>query len=241
VPPFLPMVQRLEGEAGDGVFVFPSLYFRNPFLLFSLFTLLSFNFSKVPLLSFLLSFLLLCFSPLLFLSHFLSSYPLTVAFFVSKLPSPFSFKRSLSLVQNSTSRPSHPPSPAAGIESSIYRLEGRGLLLRVGSRGAACCCAWRAGHAAVGRPDKGRGALGSATVPCFKGRGALGSVWREREMNSVPFLFYFILFLFYLWGPKNGLQQEILLCEHCLRAVQILLHESYQQVGEILLFCEHRQ
>jgi hypothetical protein len=75
----------------------------------------------------------------------------------------FSFERALS-------RPKNPPS-AAGVESSIYRLEGRGLLLRVGSRGAAYCCAWRAGHAAVGRPDKGRGALGSATVPCFKGRG----------------------------------------------------------------------
>jgi len=36
------------------------------------------------------------FSPLLFLSRFLSSYPLTIAFFVSKLPSPFSFKRALS-------------------------------------------------------------------------------------------------------------------------------------------------
>jgi hypothetical protein len=76
--------------------------------------------------------------------------------------------------------------------------------------GAAYCCAWRAGHAAVGRPDKGRGALGSATVPCFKGRGALGSVWREREMNSVPFFKKkFIFFLFYLWGPKNGLQQKL--------------------------------
>ena len=85
------------------MFVFLSLCFRNPFLLFSPFTLLSFNFPKVPL----LSFLLLCFSPLLFLSRFLSSYPLTVAFFVSKLPSPFSFKRSLSPLQNSTSPPSH--------------------------------------------------------------------------------------------------------------------------------------
>ena len=69
----------------------------------------------------------------------------------------------------------------------------------MGSRGAAYCCAWRAGHAAVGRPDKGRGALGSATVPYFKGRGALGSVWREREMNSVPFFLkkiYFLLILF---------------------------------------------
>ena len=66
-----------------------------------------------------------------------------------KLPSPFSFKRALS-------RPKNPP-PAAGVESSIYRLERRGLLLRVGSRGAACCCAWGAGHAAVGRPDRGRG------------------------------------------------------------------------------------
>ena len=66
-----------------------------------------------------------------------------------KLPSPFSFKRALS-------RPKNPP-PAAGVESSIYRLERRGLLLRVGSRGAAYCCAWGAGHAAVGRPDRGRG------------------------------------------------------------------------------------
>jgi hypothetical protein len=56
------------------------------------------------------------FSPF-FLSRFLSSYPLTIAFFVSKLPSPFSFKRSLSLVQNSTSRPSHltPPSCFRGL------------------------------------------------------------------------------------------------------------------------------
>jgi len=38
-----------------------------------------------------------------------------------------------------------------------------------------------AGQAVVGRPDKGRGALGSATVPCFKGRVALGSVGTERE------------------------------------------------------------
>jgi hypothetical protein len=30
-------------------------------------------------------------------------------------------------------------------------------LLRVGSRGTACCCAWGAGHAAVGRPDRGVG------------------------------------------------------------------------------------
>jgi hypothetical protein len=34
---------------------------------------------------------------------------------------------------------------------------------------------------------------------------------------------------------------EILLCEHCLRAVKILLRESYQQVGEILLLWEHYQ
>jgi hypothetical protein len=34
---------------------------------------------------------------------------------------------------------------------------------------------------------------------------------------------------------------EILLCEHCLQAVQILLRESYQQVREILLLCEHCQ
>ena len=173
------------------------------------------------------------------------SFPLFLpshsSFLCFKTSLPFQFQK-IPLSRSKLYLSSFPsPSPAAGIESSIYRLEGRGLLLRVGSRGAACCCAWRAGHAAVGRPDKGRGALGSATVPCFKGRGALGSVWREREMNSVPFLFYFILFLFYLWGPKNGLQQEILLCEHCLQAVQILLHESYQQVGEILLFCEHRQ
>ena len=40
----------------------------------------------------------------------------------------FSFKRALS-------RPKKNP-PAAGVESSIYRLEGSGLLLRVGSRAA---------------------------------------------------------------------------------------------------------
>jgi len=51
----------------------------------------------------------------------------------------FSFKRALS-------RPKNPPS-AAGVESSIYRLEGRGLLLRVGSRGAAC---WSARQGAWG-------------------------------------------------------------------------------------------
>ena len=34
---------------------------------------------------------------------------------------------------------------------------------------------------------------------------------------------------------------KILLCEHCLRAIQILLRESYQQVREILLLCEHCQ
>jgi hypothetical protein len=56
-----------------------------------------------------------------------------------KLLSPFSFKRALS-------RPKNPP-PAAGVESSIYRLEGRGLLLRVGSRGAAC---WSARQGAWG-------------------------------------------------------------------------------------------
>ena len=42
------------------------------------------------------------FSPLLFLSRFLSSYPLTVTLFFSKLPSPFSSKRALS-------RPKNPP------------------------------------------------------------------------------------------------------------------------------------
>jgi hypothetical protein len=32
---------------------------------------------------------------------------------------------------------------------------------------------------------------------------------REREMNSVPFFLFFSFYfiLFYLWGPKNGLQQ----------------------------------
>ena len=92
------------------------------------------------------------------LPHFLPfSFSISFSLFLTshsgylhfKLPSPFSFKRALS-------RPKNPP-PAAGVESSIYRLERRGLLLRVGSRGAACCCAWEAGHAAVGRPDRGRG------------------------------------------------------------------------------------
>jgi len=102
------------------------------------------------------------FSPLFFLSRFLPSCPFTVALFVSKLPSAFSFKRafsrpkilpsSFSFVPTS-SRPFLSKQPsllpkilfAAGVESSIYRLEGRGLLLRVGSRGAACCCAWEQG------------------------------------------------------------------------------------------------
>jgi len=92
------------------------------------------------------------------LPHFLPfSFSISFSLFLTshsgylhfKLPSPFSFKRALS-------RPKNPP-PATGVESSIYRLERRGLLLRVGSRGAACCCAWGAGHAAVGRPDRGRG------------------------------------------------------------------------------------
>jgi len=164
------------------------------------------------------------FSPLFFLSRFLPSCPFTVALFVSKLSSAFSFKRAFSrpkILPSSfffvptSSRPFLSKQPsllpkilfAAGVESSIYRLEGRGLLLRVGSRGAACCCAWGAGHAVVGRPDRGRGALGSVTVPCFKGRGALGSVREEEQCqnDTVQFLFLYIfliltLFLFYLWG-----------------------------------------
>jgi len=90
-------------------------------------------------------FLSLCFpsSPVSFsLSFFFVSSPFYLLSFLTshsgylrfKLPSPFSFKRALSLV------PKIPP--AAGVESSIYRLEGCGLLLRVGSRGVACCCAW---------------------------------------------------------------------------------------------------
>jgi len=75
----------------------------------------------------------------------------------------------------------------------------------VGSRGAAYCCAWRAGHAAVGRPDKGRGALGSATVPCFKGRGALGSVWRERDEQCSFFFKKNLFSSYFICGdPKMG-------------------------------------
>ena len=80
----------------------------------------------------------------------------------------------------------------------------------MGGKGAVCCCAWGAGHAAVGRPDRGRGALGSVTVPCFMGRGALGSVREEKQCqnNTVQFLFFIIfliltLFLFYLWDIQK--------------------------------------
>jgi len=101
-----------------GVFIFPSLCFRNPFLPFSPFTLLSFNFSHL---------------------HFSSSFnfPTSLPSFFFPL---FSFKRALS-------RPKKKSSSAAGVESSIYRLEGCGLLLRVGSRGAAC---WSARQGAWG-------------------------------------------------------------------------------------------
>jgi len=169
------------------VFVFLSLCFRNPFLLFSPFTLLSFNFPKVPL----LSFLLLCFSPLLFLSRFLSSYPLTVAFFVSKLPSPFSFKRSLSLVQNSTSHPSHHTSPLSPLPplsfgaSPFYRGERSWslLLVRLGSKS---CCGW----SAIGRDCRGSAPLISA------GRAAgRGTVSKRHCSNSFFYIYIYFIFV----------------------------------------------
>jgi hypothetical protein len=144
------------------------------------------------------------FSPLLFfyfvsslsnLSQWLSSFQTSL---------PFQFQKS------PLSRSKLPP--AADVESSIYRLEGCRLLLRVGGKGAVCCCAWGAGHAAVGRPDRGRGALGSVTVPCFMGRGALGSVREEKQCqnNTVQFLFFIFffnfnfIFILFMGYPKMG-------------------------------------
>jgi len=122
VPPFLPMVQRREGEAGEQENDDPwqcwCVCISLPLFHKSFPSLLSVHSSLVQLSKGSPTFVpsSVFFSPF-FLSRFLSSYPLTIAFFVSKLPSPFSFKRSLSLVQNSTSRPSHltPPSCFRGL------------------------------------------------------------------------------------------------------------------------------
>ena len=118
------------------------------------------------------------------LQRFLSSYPFTVALFVSKLPSPFSFKRALS-------RPKKNPPFGVGVESNIYRLEGSGLLLHVGSRGHR-----------VRSSNRGHGALSFGNSMKSLAWDS-SSMWEEEQCqnDTVQFfkkkiiIFYFILFV----------------------------------------------
>ena len=129
------------------------------------------------------------------LQRFLSSYPLTVALFVSKLPSPFSFKRALS-------RPKKNPPFGVGVESNIYRLEGSGLLLHVGSRGHR-----------VRSSNKGHGALSFGNS--MKSLAWDSSSMREEEQcqndtvqffkkKNYYFLFYFICGVYPKIGYNNN-------------------------------------
>jgi len=118
-----------------------------------------------------------------FLPLLLSRSPL----FCSKKLSPsFSFP-ALSLV------PSKKLPFVACVESSIYRLEGRGLLLRVGSRARG---SWSAsGRAAGGRPVS---AAPSVLAACGK----------RNSVKTTLFKFFFFYYIFFLFvGPKNGLLQ----------------------------------
>jgi hypothetical protein len=79
-----------------------------------------------------------------------------------------------------------------------------------GERG--CCCAWGAGERPAGRPDRGRGALGSVTVPCFKGawgfRQCAGRGTVSKRHCSVSFFFYIyffnFIFILFMGYPKMG-------------------------------------
>jgi hypothetical protein len=132
--------------------------------------------------------------------------------FVQKISPSFSFP-ALSFVpkKNSTSRPSlsfqkTPPFPA-GVESSIYRLEGCGLLLRVGSRARG---GWSTRQGAWGFKFWGQHAV---IVSCFKGgHGALATCGKKNSVKTTLFSFLFFihfffkiltLFLFYLWGTQK--------------------------------------
>ena len=127
VAAFFPVVLQWEGEAGEQENDDPwqcwCVYISLPLFQKSFPSLLSVHSSLIQLFSFTLLILIQ-----------LSNVPAFVLF------PPLQFQKSpLSSQKKSSS--------AAGVESSIYRLEGRGLLLRVGSRGAAC---WSARQGAWG-------------------------------------------------------------------------------------------
>jgi len=114
-----------------------------------------------------------------FLLLLLSRSPL----FCSKKLSPsFSFP-ALSLV------PSKKLPFVACVESSIYRLEGRGLLLRVGSRARG---SWSAsGRAAGGRPVS---AAPSVLAACGK---------RNSVKTTLFKFFFFLLYIFFICGAQK--------------------------------------
>jgi len=78
------------------------------------------------------------------------------------------------------------------------------------------------------RPDFSR-----ASTTGVQGKGCLLTSLNCLNSCNASYMIDIMCILYYC------VSWEILLREHCLQAVQILLRESYQQVEEILLLCEH--
>jgi hypothetical protein len=114
-----------------------------------------------------------------------------------------SFKTALSLFQKIplSSFPSQKPlSPlVAAAKSSIYRRRGSGDVAAHREQGSGLLVGWAVS------------AAGKARLPWFvviQGRGALATCRKRNSVKTTLFNFIFIFLYFFLWGPKNGLQQR---------------------------------